>query len=162
MPGAWGHLALRFVDVVTARPLQPSELQAVRRWLSDPDVTAAFFQQSGADQRHGYRAARHTEEQAPGRLDLVRAALVHDIGKRHARLGPIGRSLASVAIRLRLPLTPRWALYRDHGALGSAEMAGMEQVVVEFARSHHHERPVGIAPSDWDVLTAADSPRVGR
>ncbi|MGH8912133.1 MAG: hypothetical protein ACRDVD_06440 [Acidimicrobiia bacterium] len=162
MPGRWSHLALRFVDVVTSRPLDAVERAGVRRWLASPSEEAGFFAQSDADQRHGYASALSATAATPGRPEVVRAALLHDIGKRHAHLGPIARSAASIAIRLSLPLAPRWELYRDHGNLSAAELSGAEPLVVEFARHHHGDRPDSISPEDWAVLIEADAARVGR
>lgn len=162
MPGSWLHLAWRFLDVLMARPLDRSEREAVRGWLRGEAETSAFFSQADADQRHGYDSARHVLAEVPGRMDLIRAALLHDIGKRHAHLGPWGRVLASVAIRLRLPLPPRWALYRDHGRVGAAELAGAEPLVVAFLAAHHGPRPASIDESDWVILTGADRTRFGR
>lgn len=162
MPGTWNHLALRLVDVVTAPALDQAERATVRGWLNGPDEETAFFAQKPADQRHGYASARYVASEAPERIDLVRAALLHDVGKRHANLGPISRIFASLFIRLGIPLPPRWRLYRDHGALSAAELAGAEEVVVEFARHHHGERPPTIPPDEWDMLVKADSARIGR
>ena len=162
MPGRWSHLALRFVDVVTSRPLDEAERARVRQWLASPGEEAGFFAQSDADQRHGYASAISATAATPGRSEVVRAALLHDIGKRHAQLGPLARTAASIAIRLGLPLGPRWELYRDHGSLSAAELAGAEPLVIEFARHHHGDRPDSISPEDWAVLVEADAARVGR
>lgn len=160
MPGSWTHLAARLYDVVTSRGLDKGERDAVRRWLPETHLQGAFFAQTQADQRHGFAAALHVVATHPDRSDLIRAALVHDIGKRHARLGPLGRVLASFAIRLRLPLSPRMALYRDHGRLGAAELGGVEGIVIDFARNHHGECPPTISPEDWTTLVASDKARV--
>lgn len=160
MPDSWTHLAARLYDVVTSRGLDKGERNAVRRWLPETHLQEAFFAQTQADQRHGFAAALHVVATHPDRSDLIRAALVHDIGKRHARLGPLGRVLASVAIRLRLPLSPRMALYRDHGRLGAAELGGVEGIVIDFTRNHHGECPPTISPEDWGTLLASDRARV--
>lgn len=159
MPGQWGHLTARFFDVLTSRPLDRGETKAVRQWVGDGSLLAAFSSQPVADQRHGFESALRVLSRMPGRPDLVRAALLHDIGKRHARLGPLGRVVASLAVVLRLPLTSRLALYRDHGVLAAAEMSGEAPVVVDFARHHHGDRPVSIPPDEWESLQAADQAR---
>lgn len=162
VPGPWGHLALRFIDVVTADSLTAPERCAVEGWLDGPAESSAFFAQPPADQRHGYAAALIVLARRPGRPDLVKAALLHDVGKRHAGLGPLARVVASVAIRLRLPLSGRWEAYRDHGDLAAAELSASEPIVGAFARHHHGARPSTIDADDWAVLVAADAARVGR
>jgi putative nucleotidyltransferase with HDIG domain len=158
VPGSLGHLTSRFFEVLKARPLLDREAEEVRSWLS-PGQAWLFFSQAGHDQRHGYEAALVAIHHG---LDLVavRAALLHDVGKRHARLGVIGRSLASLAIKARLPLPGRWRIYRDHGRVGSAELTaiGSEPLVVDFALHHHGPRPPGIPEETWAVLLLADQP----
>jgi putative nucleotidyltransferase with HDIG domain len=138
--------------------LEVAEAEEVESWLT-PDQSWLFFSQSTADQRHGYQAALVARE---GGLTSagVAAALLHDIGKRHARLGVIGRTCASLAIKLGLPLTRRWRLYRDHGETGSRELdaLGSEPLIVEFARHHHGKRPPAIPNETWEILLLADQP----
>lgn len=160
MADSWTHLAARFYDVVTSRRLARGERDAVRRWLPETHLQEAFFAQPATDQRHGFAAALHVVAVASDRIDLVRAALLHDIGKRHAGLGPLGRVLASLAIRLRIPLSPRLALYRDHGAVGAAELGGTDGIITDFARHHHGERPPSIGAADWELLVASDRARL--
>lgn len=156
------HLAARFVDFVTARPLTPEELKMVDGWLRTDAERSAFFSQPDPDQRHGLESARDVALRVPDRVDLVRAALLHDIGKRHSALGAIGRVVATLALVLRLPLSPRFALYRDHGSVGAAELADAEPVVVAFARHHQGKRPPEVSPADWAVLAGSDRARVRR
>ncbi len=159
MPGSLSHLTRRFFDVLFSKPLRDDEIDAVRKWLS-PAEAAVFFSQAGPDQRHGYHAAMVVVGFGEEDVTVVRAALLHDVGKRHARLGLIGRSLASVLIRLRLPLTSRARLYRDHGEIGADDLArlGCETVVVDFARNHHRKRPISISRTHWELLQLADQP----
>ena len=159
MPGTWLHLAERFREGVRSAPLGPPELTWVESRLTGPEWSA-FLEQPTADQRHGYSSARAVEATLGARPDAVRAALLHDIGKRHARLGLVGRALASVAIRMRAPLWERARTYRDHGPIGSRELSGWgaEPLVVEFARAHHGARPRGTDPAVWRVLCESDKP----
>ena len=89
---------------------------------------------------------------------MVRAALLHDIGKRHARLGTAGRSWAVVRSAMGRRPSTRAATYLNHGTLGSDELAagGAEPLAVAYALHHHGNRPDGIPPEDWAVLDAAD------
>lgn len=125
-------------------------------------MRVAFFEQSTADQRHGLDAARLAARHRVS-SDVVTAALVHDIGKRHAQLGVIGRSVASVCGRLGLPAPARLGMYLDHPRLGADELAGFgaSPLIVDFTRHHHGGRPSSIAENDWEVLVAADATVTG-
>ncbi len=159
MAGSLGHLARRFFDVLLARPLSVEEQTEIAAWL-EPGLAAVFFAQPAADQRHGHHAASVVLATGSPEPVLVRAALVHDVGKRHSRLGVLGRTLATILVRLGLPLFTRARLYRDHGELGAFELEalGAEAVVVAFARSHHHDRDPVIPIDAWTLLQNADQP----
>ena len=70
-----------------------------------------------------------------------------------------GRVLASVCIKLGLPLRGRFRTYRDHGPIGAAELAavGAPAIVVTYARFHHEARPADIDLDTWSLLDAADA-----
>jgi putative nucleotidyltransferase with HDIG domain len=159
LPGSPAHLVKRFFDVVTARELTSIEREFVAERLTPP-TAGLFFAQDDADQRHGYEAAL-TAREGGGDDEVVVAALLHDVGKRHARLGAVGRALASVLILARLPLTRRMVTYRDHGPVAARELAAMSvpPLVVDFAEHHHGDRPDSIDPDTWRLLVAADQPR---
>lgn len=159
MPGSPAHLFRRFFDVASAWPLTASERTAVSDWLT-AETADVFFAQDDADQRHGFHAAQTVVAAGVREGDVVMAALLHDVGKRHARLGIVGRSVASLLILARLPLTERMRTYRDHGIVAARELAGlsMPSLVVDFATHHHGERPATIDPAIWDVLVASDQP----
>jgi putative nucleotidyltransferase with HDIG domain len=159
MTARLGHLVRRFFAVLRARPLSPAE-QAEAAALLRRAEGGPFWAQPVADQRHALEAARIVAGLAPGRRDLARAALLHDIGKRHARLGIVGRSLASGLELVGLPAPGRLGRYLAHGPEGAAELEalGAEPIVVAFARHHHGEPPAGIDRSDWAALAASDEP----
>lgn len=155
----WLHLAGRFLQTLVSRPLDGAERAEVEGWLRTPEAEL-FFSQPAVDQRHGLTAARRVASTGVGR-EVVRAALLHDVGKRHARLGVMGRVVASLAIRLGLPIRGRWAAYRDHGPLGARDLeaAGAEPMVVAYAAAHHGPRPEEIPEAIWRLLDGADRVR---
>ena len=154
---SWRHLAARFLDVLTSRPLARAEEIEVRAWLR-PAELELFFEQSAADQRHGLNCARFVASRQPHREDLIRSGLLHDLGKRRARLGPIGRSFVTAWSKLGGETRGRASVYVRHGEAGARELeaTGAEALVRDFARHHHGERPASIPASDWELLQAAD------
>jgi predicted HD phosphohydrolase len=154
--GPPGHLVRRFFSVSFARGLDADEQRWVATLLRPAEVDG-FWAQPIADQRHGHDCARWVAERTD-RPDLVRAALLHDIGKRHARLGPIGRSVATIAAALGFDGPERFRRYTRHGPEAARELAeaGAEPLVVTFAAHHHGERPDTIAAEAWDLLQRAD------
>ena len=146
------HLAKRFFGVLRSRPLGPGDQDEVRQALSREEA-ALFWQQQFIDQRHAYDVARRVD-QATGNADAKAAALLHDVGKSHSRLGPVARSMATLLAALRIPLPASWARYRAHGELGAQDLeaVGARPLAVAFA--------AGEATGDryvWDALVAADN-----
>ena len=157
MPGSPAHLFSRFLDVATAPRLNASEKGAVESWLT-PEAAELFFSQDDPDQRHGYHAALTVIAAGVKDSDVVMAALLHDVGKRHARLGLLGRSLASLLILSGLPLPERVRMYGDHGLVAARELGELSvpSLVIDFALHHHGKRPPTIEPETWDLLVSAD------
>lgn len=162
MPGSLAHLSSRFFDVLLYRPLDAAERVTVETWLT-PDLADIFFAQPEADQRHGYEAGLHVMA-AGTEPDVVVAAVMHDVGKREAGLGILGRVIASLFIMTGLPLTRRMQLYRDHGMTAAAELAalGAPPLAIDFALHHHSERPSSIPPETWELLVRADQPKTAH
>jgi putative nucleotidyltransferase with HDIG domain len=152
------HLARRFFGTLSARSLTPAE-QARVAGIVRPEEAALFWSMGAADQRHCLTSADAVASALPHRRDLVRAALLHDVGKRHSRLGVAGRVIASLLDLLRIPAPGRLGSYLAHGPLGAAELAeaGAEPIVVAFAADHHRSRPPEVDPADWEVLLRSDA-----
>ncbi|GBD83749.1 hypothetical protein BMS3Abin02_00129 [bacterium BMS3Abin02] len=150
----WWHLLRRFLEVLTARPLDAQERREASDLLRSDAENRIFFDQSAADQQHGLAAAKLVA----GRIELQRAALLHDVGKRQAGLGVWGRSLATALAGIHVEVHGRFRTYLDHGSLGAdiLEELGAESIVVAFARHHQGERPPTITPDDWDTLQRAE------
>ena len=151
------HLVARTVASLRARPLGPREESEVAALL-DERLAALFWEQPVVDQRHAIDAARAVLEHMPGNASAARAALLHDVGKRHARLGVFGRIVATALAMLRLPTRGRLATYLDHARLGADDLvaAGAGELEVAYARHQDDRRPDQIAPAVWRVLKSAD------
>jgi hypothetical protein len=156
MPGSWLHLGRRFFGALSADDLDVTEVDAIRDMMSAAEFDL-FMDQPPIDRRHGYESAQYAiEAGAPD--EVVRAAALHDVAKRHARLGIPGRVIASMFIKLGVPIRGRFDTYRRHGPIGAEELelAGSPPIVVQYARSHHGLAPVDMDRQVWDLLTAAD------
>ncbi len=156
----WRHLAARLIEFLSAAPLRPEERALASAWLR-PEEEVAFFAQNAADQRHGLAAGCYLAGQTPDRVDLIRAGLLHDIGKRHSGLGAFKRSLTTAWVKLGGRALGRGASYIDHGEIGAGELErlGCEPLVVAFARYHHRQRPPSITLLEWQLLQAGDRAR---
>lgn len=151
------HLAKRFFQTLRSRPLGPAEQAEAAEWLRERE-SPLFWAQPPADQRHALTAARMVASHRPHRRDLIRAALLHDIGKRHSRLGVAGRVTAATLDLLRIPAPGRLGIYLRHASLGAEDLGelGIEPIVVSFAAGHHGPCPPDVDPDDWALLVLSD------
>ena len=152
------HLGARFFDVLFSKALSSEERGEVSAWLDTDAERRIFWEQPSADQRHGLGAARHVAKRRRTRRDLIRAALLHDVGKRHAALGVLGRSFAALTTMLPIASSERIAGYLNHGPIGADDLAaaGANGIVVSYARHHHNGCPIDISAEDWAILDSAD------
>jgi putative nucleotidyltransferase with HDIG domain len=146
------HLARRFFGYVTSNPPSSDELDAVRTQLGT-ELFDLFSMMSPQDQRHAIEVARRVDDDA-----LLEAALLHDVGKSAAQVGAIGRSFATIAGAISIPVSGSWDLYLDHGEIGASmlESAGADTITVAFARFHPGPPPPGVSPDQWHALEDAD------
>lgn len=153
-----GHLVERFFGYLTAPGLTPAEQQRVHDRLDDP-AAELFWAQDAADQRHAFDVASRVAVALPDDHDAYTAALLHDIGKRHAGLGAVQRSIATVLDGAGLPMTASMRVYRSHGSIGAGELAaaGFEGLVVDFAANHPGLAPAGTDTQRWYALLEADN-----
>jgi putative nucleotidyltransferase with HDIG domain len=155
--GGPAHLVRRFFGSLSSRYPSPEDQEMVAGALT-PEEADTFWRQATPDLAHAIAVARHVMAARPGRTDLARAALLHDIGKIKAGLGTVGRSVASILHILRLPLPRRMRLYADHAAIGARMLEDLvvEQAAIDFARHHRDGPPDGFDPDDWAALSDAD------
>jgi hypothetical protein len=156
----WAHLVRRFVG--SLRPGGPPA--ADESWARSallPGEAELWRRMSGADRRHAVGVARRTEAELGGAATrpVLAAALLHDVGKVEAGIGPVRRALATVAgMAVGRGAVERWSArprgvrrrfgrYLTHDAIGAALLAdaGSDEVTVRWAREHH------LPPERWSV-----------
>ncbi|HEX2038593.1 MAG TPA: hypothetical protein VHF47_02550 [Acidimicrobiales bacterium] len=147
-----GHLVRRFFGMlVPVGPSTEGEAFAVAV-LSEAEL-ALWRRMTAPDRRHAVAVAKRVEAAlgAQATPPVLAAALLHDVGKVEAGLGPAGRVLATLAgMAGRHELTPRVATYLRHAELGAGllELAGSDPLTVAWAREHH------LPPEEWTVPAA--------
>jgi hypothetical protein len=148
------HLVRRFFG--SLRPGGPPSVD--ESWATAhllPGEVDLWVQMSGADRRHAVAVARQV---APTDREVVAAALMHDVGKIEAGLGPFGRSAATVCAAAvgharvaawsnRSGWRGRFGRYVLHPDLGGLLLAGAGSHPLTMAWATEHHRP----PERWTV-----------
>ena len=94
-PAQLVHLARRAMWNLVPRSVAPIDVAFVRARLSPP-AADLFFTLDARDQVHSIAVARRVQRTPGIPAEVVEAALLHDIGKAHARLGVVGRAVATL------------------------------------------------------------------
>jgi putative nucleotidyltransferase with HDIG domain len=147
----------QFFQALFARPLSEIDVQEIRSILS-PAQLELFFQMNVNDQQHSLGVMRQLEQNGKRNKDLLIAALLHDVGKAHIKLGIIERSLVVLAHYFRPTLAKKWGcqelgdswswkrpfiVYKKHPVWGAsmAQAVNCSPLTVKLIRFHHHEAP---------------------
>ena len=165
-----GHYVRRFFTSLSRTP----PASADEEWVAEV-LTAAewplFARLANADRRHLVHCGREMIELLGPDTDTVwvRTSVLHDVGKVHAQLGTLGRSLSTVLVytlggdRVRgWSDRPGWrgrcGRYECHAELGAADLraAGSPAAVTAWARDHHHRDRFGALPIPTPVVAALD------
>lgn len=173
------HLAIRFL-----RTLRPGGISAEDcAWVADvlsPSELVLFEAMPNADQRHSVDVAK-VALGVTGSMLVGHAALLHDVGKLDCRLGPFGRSVATLLARLFPHMASRWtqrwwrevcvtpgarllprtfmdrcASYYLHPWIGHEllEVSGSDPYVSAWALHHHHWWVLEDLEATWDEALA--------
>lgn len=145
------HLTLR-VAVAFFPRFAPTDDAYAARWLS-PAEYALYLQMDARDRAHGVMVAKALQARCPSASPLlVRAALLHDVGKSLRPYRPLERILVHLCRPPQLPASPRLTglagalQQRLHHARYGAELiraAGGHPRVAELVARHH--QPAGDA-----------------
>jgi hypothetical protein len=167
------HYARRFLGSLSRRPPTAAD-EAWARARMGPELWALVAPLSNQDRRHLIANARAVAA-ATGpdpNPTWVQAALLHDVGKRAAGLGTVGRSVATVtAVLLGRTRVGGWAdrpgwpgrfgRYERHGEIGAdlIRAAGGSETAAWWSEVHHHRdryEPAPVPPVVLAALEAAD------
>jgi hypothetical protein len=144
----WRHLARRFFEVLSAR-VQPESLDVLNDYLSLSEK-ALFLTMSIPDQRHSLDLFSRIHAAGHAEADLLRAALLHDVGKGAGSLPLPCRVVYALAV-MALPALAGWLsrsahsiwrrpfyLAANHPRLGAeaAGRAGSNATVVRLIAEH--------------------------
>ncbi len=173
MIGQAGHYARRFVTSLSRRPPDPADDAWVRATVTASEWPL-YARLGNPDRRHAAAGGRELVRLLGPDVDpvLVRASILHDVGKVHADLGTVGRSFATVLTvalgdarvrgwRDRPGWRGRVGRYEDHADRGAGELAaaGSPPEVVAWAAGHHHPdrlAGLGLDPTVVAALVRAD------
>lgn len=145
-PTPWYLNAARRTLVTALPALARPDDRWARRWLSPPE--SSLFQQLPPQERaHGIEVARRLLAGHPeARPQLVRAALLHDVGKLGTPQFVLWRVLTHLLPEARIPAEPRRRglagarqARRHHAAYGAAliRSVGGDEEVARLVERHH-------------------------
>ncbi len=145
---------------VTARPVAD---EAVRQWLNSAE-SSLFYQYSPNDQQHALRVVRHLQAINTTHPSLIKAALIHDVGKTKVALSVWDRCFIVLASLLMPRRAVQWGrdesqlkswrkpfVVKAHHARWGAEMAkvaGCDPITINLIARHQ------------DKNIASDNPEV--
>ncbi|NLY56391.1 MAG: HD domain-containing protein [Firmicutes bacterium] len=161
--GLWGQAMVRvkqFYRALTAK-IEPADRDFLQKYLGEQE-RALFYQMDPIDQRHCLDVAQHAYRIAtarglgPKRATLVKAALLHDIGKIRGEttlLTRVAYVLRRRSIERRSGAKTR--ILSGHAERGAhmAETFGIDPEIVELIRDHHKQPTSKLAA----LLHEADS-----
>lgn len=151
----------QFYSALTASVTE-SDLAFIQKNLSKQEQ-ALFFQMDVVDQRHALDVAGYAYQAATARglgskrKVLVKAALLHDIGKVRGELTLLTRLAFVLCPALVAKYRKKaWKSLKEHASRGAhmAETFGVEKEVVDLIREHHNQEA---SSESLEVLQEADA-----
>lgn len=158
----------QFFAALTAGEPTQADRALIARFLS-PAQQRLFKRMSRNDQKHALAVARRLMSKGWSDVELIQAALLHDVGKAGGGLH-LGYRVAIVLLRAFWPAGLDWLASSDHGwrrpfhvhqhhpEIGArlAAEAGSSSRVVELIRQHQSPADADESQSDLAALKAAD------
>jgi putative nucleotidyltransferase with HDIG domain len=149
---------------VTARPVADA---LVAEWLNSAEIPL-FRRYTPNDQQHALRVVRHLQQINATDPSLIKAALIHDIGKTQLALTVWDRCLIVLASLLMPQRAAHWGLdesrrdswrkpfiVKQHHARWGAEMAaaaGCDSLTIELIARHQDKNTTSNNPKTAALL----------
>jgi len=139
------HRVKQFIQGLSAKVLEQDHV-FIKKYLSKQESNL-FYQLRISEQRHSLNVAYGCQSEAPENTNLIRGALLHDIGKVGSNLTLLNKSFVVMTIKLHLkenilPSYLKKALYYKyhHAAIGFEMLKNLhiEKDVLRLVRDHHH------------------------
>lgn len=154
----------QFWNVLSANPLEDEVIEQIRAVLSKREM-GLFLQLQTSEQRHSYQVYRSLLERGIQNDDLLKAALMHDIGKVRHPLRIFDRVLIVLGKTIFPRVIDRWghenhsdwrrifSVAVNHPAWGAemAAQAGSSPRTVDLIR-RHQDMQGNLAADDKDLL----------
>jgi predicted HD phosphohydrolase len=152
----------QFIWGITAR-LTDEEINFINNYLNKPEKSL-FFSLPVYDQVHSVRVAKRALEESLNRemydVMLIKAALLHDIGKINSGLNLITKSILVLADKMMPTLTRRLKgisfvnAYYNHPEIAMDYLAKEDRYIKYLVKNHHNSL---IDDEKLKILQIADS-----
>lgn len=151
----------QFINGINAKIYNEDRI-FIENYLNDKEQEL-FYKLRLSEQRHSLNVAYGCHKEMPDNTTLIKAALLHDIGKIGSNLSIINKSLAVISIALKiedsyLPTFLRQALHYklNHGQLGYEllnHIVSNEKILMLIK---HHHCPENFMIPEMKVLVTHD------
>ncbi|AKL96263.1 HDIG domain-containing protein [Clostridium aceticum] len=141
----------QFFQGATAK-IYDEDINFINKYLSTEEKNL-FFQLRKGEQRHCLNVAYGCHQEEPNHLNLIKAALLHDIGKIGSNLTLINKSFVVILQKLSLkenilpPFLKKALHYKNnHAEIGYQLLLhlGLDEQVLYLVRNHHVENIEGL------------------
>ncbi|SNS74746.1 HDIG domain-containing protein [Anaerovirgula multivorans] len=152
----------QFFQGLTAK-LYEEDLHFINQYLTSQEQNL-FFQLRKSEQRHSINVAYGCKIDAPNNLALIKAALLHDVGKIGSNLTLINKAFVVLSDKMNLkpsvmPSFLKEAMYYkiNHAKLGYELLLklGLQEKVLVLVKNHHKENIANV--KEMEILQHYDN-----